>query len=228
MKKITSLILALVMALSLTVTALAANPVEGKVTITDFTAATTKSIEIPADYQNTVTSENASDIPTKYYVYMEWNVASSLKYTVDVNSYEWKVYSDETGKSEMTTEQTTGNTQPKSAGYAINGTWSGDATVSVKVENWSNKDVKVSYAFAGATEGGDVTKAFTFNQTAWNLPSAAQTIATKADYTSTALVTAVNDGGVNFTIQAAEITAGAIKNNVTSIGTLTVTVEKAV
>lgn len=226
MKKITSLILALVMALSLTVTALAANPVEGKVTITDFTAATTKSIEIPADYQNTVTS--ASDIPTKYYVYMEWNVVSSLKYTVDAASYEWKVYSDENGKNEMTPEQTTGNTQPKSAGYAINGTWSGNATVSVKVENWSNKDVKVSYTFDGAAAAGDVTKAFTFNQTAWNLPSAAQTIATKADHTSTALVTAVNDGSVNFTIQAAEITAGAIKNNVTSIGTLTVTVDQAV
>lgn len=226
MKKITSLILALVMALSLTVTALAANPVEGKVTITDFTAATTKSIEIPADYQNTVTS--ASDIPTKYYVYMEWNVVSSLKYTVDAASYEWKVYSDENGKNEMTPEQTTGNTQPKSAGYAINGTWSGNATVSVKVENWSNKDVKVSYTFDGAAAAGDVTKAFTFNQTAWNLPSAAQTIATKADHTSTALVTAVNDGCVNFTIQAAEITAGAIKNNVTSIGTLTVTVDQAV
>lgn len=226
MKKITSLILALVMALSLTVTALAANPVQGKVTITDFTAATTKSIEIPADYQNTVTS--ASDIPTKYYVYMEWNVVSSLKYTVDAASYEWKVYSDENGKNEMTPEQTTGNTQPKSAGYAINGTWSGNATVSVKVENWSNKDVKVSYTFDGAAAAGDVTKAFTFNQTAWNLPSAAQTIATKADHTSTALVTAVNDGGVNFTIQAVEITAGAIKNNVTSIGTLTVTVDQAV
>lgn len=225
MKKITSLILALVMALSLTVTALAADPVTGKVTITDFTAATTKTIEIPADYANTVT--NAKDIPTQYYVYMEWNVTSSLKYTVDANSYEWKVYSDENGKSEMTTEQTTANTQPKSAGYAINGTWSGEAIVSVKVENWSNKDVKVSYTFDGAAAAGDVTKAFTFNQTAWNLPSAAKTIATKADYTSTALVTAVNDGGVNFTIQAAEITAGAIKNNVTSIGTLTVTVEEA-
>ena len=224
MKKITSLILALVMALSLTVTALAANPVEGKVTITDFTAATTKSIEIPADYQNTVTS--ASDIPTKYYVYMEWNVVSSLKYTVDAASYEWKVYSDENGKNEMTPEQTTGNTQPKSAGYAINGTWSGNATVSVKVENWSNKDVKVSYAFAGAAEGGNVTKGFTFNQTAWNLPSAAQTIATVADHTSTALVTAVHDGGVSFTIKDTEITAGAIKDNVTSIGTLTVTVDK--
>lgn len=223
MKKITSLILALVMALSLTVTALAADPVEGKVTITDFSAATTKSIEIPADYENTATP---ATIPTKYYVYMEWNVASSLKYTVDANSYEWKVYSDETGTSEMTTEQTTANTQPKSAGYEINGTWSGTATVSVKVENWSNKDVKVSYKFDGAAASGDVTKAFTFNQAAWGLPSAAQTIATKADHTSTALVTAVNDGGVNFTIQAAEITAGAIKDNVTSIGTLTVTVDK--
>lgn len=224
MKKITSLILALVMALSLTVTALAAEPVTGKVTITNFDAATTKSIEIPADYENTVTPEG---IETKYYVYMEWNVTSTLKYTVDANSYEWKVYSDETGTSEMTSEQTTANTKPKSAGYAINGTWSGEATVSVKVENWSNKDVNVSYMFDGAAEAGDVTKAFTFNQAAWDLPSAAKTIATKADYTSTALVTAVNDDGVNFTIQAAEITAGAIKNNVTSIGTLTVTVNKA-
>ena len=225
MKKITSLILALVMALSLTVTALAADSVGGKVTITDFSAATTKSIEIPADYENTATP---ATIPTKYYVYMEWTVNSDLKYTVDANSYEWKVYSDETGKTEMTTELTTANTQPKSAGYAINGTWSGTADVSVKVENWSNKDVKVSYAFAGAAEAGNVTKAFTFNQTAWGLPSAAQTITTVADHTSTALVTAVHDGGVNFTIKAAEITAGAIKDNVTSIGTLTVTVDKVV
>ena len=224
MKKITSLILALVMALSLTVTALAADPVEGKVTITDFSAATTRSIEIPADYENTATPEA---IQTKYYVYMQWNVTSSLKYTVDANSYEWKVYSDEDGTSEMTTEQTTANTQPKSAGYEINGTWSGTAAVSVKVVNWSNKDVKVSYKFDGAAEGGNVTKAFTFNQAAWGLSPTAQTIATKADHTSTALVTAVNDGGVNFTIQAAEIT-GAIKDNVTSIGTLTVTVDKVV
>lgn len=226
MKKITSLILALVMAMSLTVTALAADPVEGKVTITDFTAATTETIQIPADYQNTVTSENASDIPTKYYVYMQWTVNSTLKYTVDATSYEWKVYSDD-GKTEMTADQTTANTQPKSAGYSINGAWSGKADVSVKVENWSNKDVTVSYKFDGAAEAGDVTKAFTFNQAAWNLPSATQTIATKADYTSTALVTDVNDGGVNFTIKADEITAGAIKNNVASIGTLTVTVDKA-
>lgn len=215
MKKITSLILALVMALSLTVTALAADT--SPVVISDLSKADVSSIQIPADYNNTVTDDNAGNIPIVYYVYMKWEVDSGLKYTVGTDSYKWTVYSDEG----VTKAVAADNTKPVSAGYVVDGTWEGKATVSVTVENWSNKDVTVSYTFAGI-EG------FEFDQTNWGLTAASKTIATKANYKSTDLVKAadINNGNLSLTINARDITKGAITQNVTSIGTLTVTVDK--
>lgn len=216
MKKITSLILALVMAMSLTVTALAATTTP--VVIDDLSnAPDVTNIEVPADYKNTVTDDNAGEIPTVYYVYMTWEVDSQLQYTVGTDSYKWKVYSDETGTIEAVADK---STKPASAGYVVDGKWKGTATVNVTVENWSNKDVKVSYTFAGI-EGLE------FNQDNWGLTTASKTIATKANYKSTDLVKAanVNNGNLNLTINAEDIT-GAITQSVTSIGTLTVTVDK--
>lgn len=225
MKKITSLILALVMALSLTVTALAAD--KSPVVISDLSKADVTSIQIPAKYEKTATD---ADIAATYYVYMDWSVTSELKYVVDKDSYTWTVYSDSTGTTKI--DSATANTRPESAKYNVRGHWdtsdASKATVTVNVENWSNKDVKVAYKLEGAGVGGAVTEAVTFKKD-FGLPTASKVLATKAAVdTAGDLITAadVEKSNVNFDITANDIATGAINDNVNIIATLTVTIEK--
>ena len=236
MKKIISMVLALVMVMGLSVTAMAEDGTTitngGKVVIKDFsqTNPNTAEIQIPAQFSETKPRDN-SDVTARNYVYMEWSVESTLKYVIDSSSYTWNVYSDATGNAVIPTNDTN-NTKPMSAGYSVKGHWdeTTKATINVTVENWSNRDVWVKYALEGAgvsaaDEAGKVTgvtEKITF--TGYTLPET-KMLATKANVDSTALVTEANKSEIkNLVITGANIASGAINSNVDSIGTLTVTI----
>lgn len=230
MKKIISMVLALVMVMGLSVTAMAESD---KVVIKDFsqTSPNTTDIQIPAKFTETKPEDNSA-VTARNYVYMEWSVDSTLKYVIDSSSYTWNVYSDAAGKNAIPANDSA-NTRPHSAGYSVKGHWdeTTSATINVTVENWSNRDVWVKYALEGAdvtaadTETGKVTgvtEAITF--TGYTLPEP-KILATKANVDSTALVTEANKSVLeNFKITCANIASGAINSDVTSIGTLTVTI----
>lgn len=230
MKKIISMVLALVMALGLSVTAMAES---GKVVIKDFsqTSPNTTDIQIPANFTETKPEDNSA-VTARNYVYMEWSVESTLKYVIDSSSYTWNVYSDATGNTVIPANDTN-NTKPLSAGYSVKGHWdeTTSATINVTVENWSNRDVWVQYALEGADVSSTkdtagkvtgVTEAIIFQNV--TLPET-QKLATVANVNSTELVTAVNKTTPEtITINASNIKSGAINSNVTSIGTLTVTI----
>lgn len=226
MKKIISMVLALVMVMGLSVTAMAES---GTVVIKDFsqTNPNTTKIQIPAKFSETKPTGN-SDVTTKNYVYMEWSVESTLKYVIDKSSYTWNVYSDPEGTNLVSDD----NPRPRSARYSVKGHWdeSTSATINVTVENWSNRDVWVKYALEGAKAAAPdttgkvtgVTEAFEFQNV--TLPTT-QKLDTVANVNSTELVTAVNKTTPEtITINASNIKFGAINSNVTSIGTLTVTI----
>lgn len=230
MKKIISMVLALVMVMGLSVTAMAES---GKVVIKDFsqTSPNTTDIQIPAKFTETKPEDNSA-VTARNYVYMEWSVDSTLKYVIDSSSYTWNVYSDAAGKNAIPANDSA-NTRPHSAGYSVKGHWdkTTSATINVTVENWSNRDVWVKYALEGAgvstttDEAGKVTgvtEAFEFQNV--TLPTT-QKLVTKADVNSTALITAVNKATPDaIVINASNIKSGAINSNVDSIGTLTVTI----
>lgn len=227
MKKIISLVLALVMVMGLSVTAMAES---GKVVIKDFsqTSPNTTDIQIPAKFTEAKPEDNSA-VTARNYVYMEWSVDSTLKYVIDSSSYTWNVYSDATGNAVISADDAN-NTKPLSARYSVKGHWdeTTKATINVTVENWSNRDVWVKYTLDGAqadTETGKetgVTEKFTF--TDYTLPEP-KMLATNANVNSTALVTEANKSELkNFVITGANIASGAINKDVSSIGTLTVTI----
>ena len=237
MKKIICMVLALVMVMGLSVTAMAEDGTTitngGKVVIKDFsqTNPNTAEIQIPAQFSETKPRDN-SDVTARNYVYMEWSVESTLKYVIDSSSYTWNVYSNADGTKAIPADDSK-NTMPKSAGYSVKGHWdeTTSATINVTVENWSNRDVWVKYTLDGAqvsTTTDDagkitgVTEKITF--TGFTLPETTK-LATKANVNSTDLVTEANKSELkNFVITAANIASGAINSNVNSIGTLTVTI----
>lgn len=231
MKKIISMVLALVMVMGLSVTAMAEN---GTVVIKDFsqTNPNTTEIQIPAKFTETKPTDN-SDVTAKNYVYMEWSVNSTLKYVIDSSSYTWNVYSDAAGKNVIPANDSA-NTRPHSAGYSVKGHWdkTTSATINVTVENWSNRDVWVKYALEGAKAAAPdttgkvtgVTEDITFTEV-HGLPETATQLVTKANVNSTTLVTGANKSEIkDLVITAANIASGAINSDVTSIGTLTVTI----
>lgn len=227
MKKIISMVLALVMVMGLSVTAMAES---GTVVIKDFsqTNPNTTKIQIPAKFSETKPTGN-SDVTTKNYVYMEWSVESTLKYVIDKSSYTWNVYSDPEGTNLVSDD----NPRPRSARYSVKGHWddSTSATINVTVENWSNQDVWVKYALEGAnvsttTDGAGkvigVTEPIAFKGV--SLPETTQLV-TKANVDSTELVTVASKSEIkDLMITGANIASGAINKDVSSIGTLTVTI----
>ena len=230
MKKIISMVLALVMALGLSVTAMAES---GKVVIKDFsqTSPNTTDIQIPAKFTETKPEDNSA-VTARNYVYMEWSVDSTLKYVIDSSSYTWNVYSDAAGKNLIPTDDSK-NTKPLSAGYSVKGHWddSTRATINVTVENWSNRDVWVKYALEGAKAAAPdttgkvtgVTEDIKFTGVR-ALPETTK-LATKANVNSTTLVTEASKSEIkDLVITGANIASGAINKDVSSIGTLTVTI----
>lgn len=238
MKKITSLILALVMALSLTTAAFAADPIAsaektGTVTITtnsttDPDAGTvafgdTYTIKVPGSYA--AIKPDGSEA-ANYYVVVSWKVNSNITYQVGGKGYTWTLKGTEDFTGDAVTENV------KSAGYVSNGNqWAGSATVELTVQNWSNKALTATSAFAGATDAetyvettitadaagaGNTWKVNSADVT--EIASAASLIAEGNTYTNAA-VTATQ------TITLTNV-AGAI-NAPGDIGSVTLTINKA-
>lgn len=240
MKKITSLILALVMALSLTVTALAANtsPVIIKGDAAAFGEATkTWNVEVPAGFDGTNAPKQESDVAATYYVKIEWDYdgTNSLKYVDDKAHYSWKVLG--AGDADATATET----DPTHAGYAVSQQWEGTAKIKVTVTNWSNRAMKAAMEFAPVTtvvtgEETGVTKAINTSAEGclkWAGYDGANTT-TDADIivnsaaagvpfaNDTSAKTAGTVGSGSLTIDGTKL-GGAINKANTVIGTLTIT-----
>lgn len=250
MKKITSLILALVMALSLTTAAFAADPVQkdvtGTVKITTNTAGTSDpstgtgyfgsawNIDVKAgrnDADFDATAANAVD--PNYYVVVSWTVNSSLTYQVNANSYTWAFYKDTTGAAVADTAKDT----VLSAGFKPgDAKWAGDATVNVKITNWSNAKLTATYDWEyAAVDTTNVTaelKNFTITGTdsTDTIESAAKSVIDGLTAGGSTLLTTAGttngDAGHDVKIAVASNTEGAIAQTC-AIGHVTVTINKA-
>lgn len=238
MKKITSLILALVMALSLTTAAFAVDvyPEGGSVTITTGISDTTGTSSTGDTWNIAVTGNagaaekpNAAGIDVKYYVVVSWTVDNSITYKVGENDYSWAFY-DANGKIDSVSADST----VTKAGYEATGaTWSGSAKVNVKISNWSNAKLTATYGFVvngdtEATKAGckissalsGFTASYEGNKQTEEIASASDlALANTTDYTTDTAQT--NGDGFDVTIDATNA-AGAITGTAT-IGYVTVT-----
>lgn len=226
MKKFLSAVLALAMAFALCTTAFAEDGIQKAVkdTVTITTVNTDKegyvtdgenqvkqwNIDVKAGYAD---SFDAGQVPAKYYVVLSWEVNSTLKYTIGADSYTWNVY--DASEKESAED---GFTTATHAGYKTSGgKWTGTATVDVKLENWSNRNMAANLSWAAA-EGiaAAVGTAVTMNETTITTNSAAS-----ADKTATVNtpVTANTTVSIDGTQMAGAITEAGV------IGTLTVTVK---
>lgn len=245
MKKIISMVLALVMVMGLSVTAMAEDTSyskpDGKVTIVDSSQQHSETIPVPAKGN---VAEFTKDNET-YYVIMDWSVESTLTYTVNKADYKWNVYNVTGEKETLLTGEKTNTTDKATMGrYDVNGKWSGYANITVNVTNWSNVDITAKATWKdsakpaeGATDNG-VTKDIRtqgITSTSMDITRADSSI-TKDNYTtakaeniqSTELFKVKID---NDTENApCKIVDGAIKNTdggySAIIGTLTVTIAK--
>lgn len=168
MKKIISMVLALVMVMGLSVTAMAVEPVEstdptnGKVTVRIQDLAGGKNytgkIEVPATGK--VTPFDASQTEDTYYVVMDWTVQSTLTYTVNATDYKWNVYGTDESGNDVKLNGTDKTTSPTKARYDVEGKWTGEATITVNVANWSNVDITAtpSWESGKETDNKGVTK----------------------------------------------------------------------
>lgn len=241
MKKITSLILALVMALSLTVTALAADtsPVIIKGDAAAFGAATKSwNVEVPADFDGTNAPKQESDVAATYYVKIEWSFdgTNTLKYVDDKAHYSWKVLDANNADATKSSAEV-----PTHAGYEVSQQWQGTAKINVTVTNWSNRAMKADMTFApvttvvsgeatGVTKAIDVSKDGCLKWTGHNGTAATETagiiVNSAANGVPFANDTNAVDTGVvgrgSLTIDGTKL-GGAINANNTVIGTLTIT-----
>lgn len=247
MKKIISMVLALVMVMGLSVTAMAVEPVRtedtesGKVTvriqdITDGKNYTGK-IEVPATGK--VTSFDASQTEDTYYVVMDWTVQSTLIYTVNATDYKWNVYGGGEG-SEVKLNGTEKTTPPTHARYDVDGKWTGEATITVNVANWSNVDITATPSWKSGVKGVDknVTKDMVITGLDKLDPTPIDSVAKGKTPESDAVTTAdvapksvFNKTIKTDTTSEYRITDGAISDTKNQqdaiIGTLTVTIAKA-
>ena len=241
MKKITSLILALVMALSLTTAAFAADPIAsaektGTVTITtnsttDPDAGTVTfgdnyTINVPGSYDATIKPDGSE--AANYYVVVSWKVNSTITYQVGGEGYTWTLKGTDDFSGNAVTENV------KSAGYVSNGNkWVGSATVELTVQNWSNKALTATSAFAGATDtetyvDTTITAAATNAGNKWTVNSAEVTeIASAASLIAEGNTFTAVPVTATQTIAIAAPTAGAI-NASGNIGFVTLTISKTV
>lgn len=228
MKKIISVILALVMVMGLSVTAMAEErSSSGKITITtdgthsDSTGQPGEgwNIAVPGGFTKIdPTDKNTDEV---YYVEVEWNVKSTIEYQIGNDGYAWKLYDD----ANATTTHT-GNTTVQSAGYESKGDdWVGEATVNLTVTSWSSRALKASTTFRGATAEDDATnikQAITFaegtGKSTRDIASATTKIKDSATYTNEAVTE-------NMIVAIGTPTGGKIAGN-TNVGYLTLTLAK--
>ena len=228
MKKIISVILALVMVMGLSVTAMAEEPAtKGKITITTDGAHTDSTgkpgeswdIAVPGGFTKIQpTDENTDEV---YYVEVEWAVKSTIEYRIGTKGYAWNLYDDATA----TTPHTDG-TSVKSAGYESKGdVWDGNATVNLTVTSWSSRALAASTTFRGATTADDATnikQPITFaegtGKSTCDIDSATTMISNGETYTNKAVTK-------NMTVAIGTPTGGKIAGN-TNVGYLTLTLAK--
>ena len=233
MKKIISVILALVMVMGLSVTAMAEGPTSGKITITtngqysDSTGSDATGhpgdswhIAVPGGFtKNQPTDANTEEV---YYVEVEWDVKSTIEYQIGKDGYYWKLYDGENA----TTPHKDG-TPVKSAGYESKGDdWTGNATVNLTVTSWSSRALKASTTFRGATTTDDtknnikepITFAAGTGESTLDIDSATTMISNGATYTNKAVTK-------NMNVAIGTPTGGKIAGN-TNVGYLTLTIAK--
>ena len=242
MKKIISMVLALVMVMGLSVTAMAEDPnTTGNVTIINQSQTPyEETIKVPAKGNVApFTTENET-----YYVIMDWSVESTLTYTVNNTDYKWNVYNVEKGTETLLTGETPVKEKTATMGrYDVNGKWSGYANITVNVTNWSNVDITATPVWAPGIKTDDGANGVTKNIKIEGMPEAKGQTITRADdgidATNFATTQVTNNTATEIfkaTIDndkedsTCKIVDGAIKNTAGGysaiIGTLTVTIAK--
>ena len=243
MKKIISMVLALVMVMGLSVTAMAEDGYskpDGKVTIVDSSQEHTETIDVPAKgIVAPFTKENET-----YYVIMDWSVESTLTYTVNKTDYKWNVYNVDNSTETLLTGETPVKDKAATMGrYDVNGKWSGKATITVNVTNWSNVDITATPVWVDGTKTKDGANGVTKDIKIEGMPTATKQTIARADNGIDATnfaTTQVTDNTATKLFEAkidndtegatCKITDGAIKNTdggySAIIGTLTVTIAK--
>lgn len=246
MKKIISMVFALVMVMGLSVTAMAEDTYskpDGKVTIVDSSHQHTETIPVPAKGSVApFTKDNET-----YYVIMDWSVESTLTYTVGKEDYKWNVYNVENDTETRLTGETPVTDKLATMGrYDVNGKWSGKATITVNVTNWSNVNITATPEWKNGekTEANDASdNGVSENIVLQDKPTQTPTTINRADEDVTAAgqkdSTATSAKVFDLTIDntptaspnANKITSGAIRDTKDKysaiIGTLTVTIAKA-
>lgn len=153
MKKLIGMIMAIAMTFALATTAFAADPItkvfvtttpkEGE---TQFYTDKPNIIDIPITGDlDTSEADNPYDVTANYYVIVKYEVTSALKFKINEKAYTWNVNTEETTGS-ISAQHTL-----KSALTKADGTWSGNATVKVTLENWSNRDMQAALSFEAQT-----------------------------------------------------------------------------
>ena len=224
MKKITSLILALVMALSLTTAAFAATT-NGTVTITTNGETTGKvgdswKVAVPGGF--VAGSRTTKNTETNYYVVVEWTVSSDITYQDGKDGYTWNLYDADNEKVTDSTK-TVAKGQFESKG---NGWTAGTATVTLKITNWSNAALKGTTKFTPATTTDDsvnIVENIVVNATGEKTDFA---IADPTAGITEALGSTTSAVVVTETLTVNAPTGGVIKGN-TNIGFVTLTINKA-
>ena len=178
MKKYFSLILVLVLAFAMTISAFAAdNAVDGQ-------GAGTGKADVTAQFAAGEDKNDPTDVATVYHVTLEWAVTSTLKYSAGTTTYTWNA--DDT-KYEAST-----------AGEG----WTGTAQVKVTVTNKSNAEIDATAVWAKV---GDIEATVSFSDNGQiTVPSAAKDITTVTDGAKgeeqtgsiTASITAITGGTI--------------------------------
>ena len=246
MKKIICMVLALVMVMVLSVTAMAEDTYskpDGKVTIVDSSQQHTETIPVPA--KGSVAEFNKNN--ETYYVIMDWSVESTLTYTVNATDYKWNVYNVDNSTETLLTGKTPDTDKTATMGrYDVNGKWSGKATITVNVTNWSNVNITATPEWKngektvadaandnGVSENIDLKNKPTQTPTTINRADEDVTAAGQKDSTATSanVFDLTIDNTSEAPANANKITSGAIRDTKDKysaiIGTLTVKIEKA-